>query len=229
MNKINIFVSHGKREKVQIVCGNAVKKMKKIGPYQSFLSLETPDNEIVISLQQYHRINSKFWWLILLCPVLFLQRFLLRYEREYIDDYFAGIKLDLRVNQNSSVYAKLNKVYSDSVSSKNFYPSFCRIQTQAPICRFEFNIDDIQNAELISAESQNNIFKNFIRKWRFVRLFPAVFTYTAIAGIFITYSVQNDVFSNSQSTMVLCVILFLLIVCLAVTFEKIMSFKPKFR
>lgn len=230
---VEIKVFHDKNEKIELIYlkKRLILKRNK-DKTQSSIIITTNSSNVNFCVRQFHPVNSMFWWVYLLFPIAFLQGYLLRYEKQYIDDYFAQINFKLITQNNCKVFLELKKHNTGVFFDKEFYVNIRKDQYHIEKVEgyyFDISIKDFYNCLL--QEFKSNVANKFINKWRLVRTLPAIISYGAFVIIPLVYIIKN-ILNQKLEFIGITSALIILSIALYVLFyiiKKIFSFIPRGR
>ena len=198
-----IDILHAKGDQCQIFdCEGkltAVSLSEKTSEKTCFDIMSEQDT-LDVYLEQRHPLKQKLWWYPLLIPICFVQNYLLKYEWLAVDDYFARLKVKIILQAETSYLTiKLDRISSDYLIEKTFYFNFRKDSHLVPRIRPYFCKFHLVKADNCIIEQYNlalPIDSIFLKRWRIVRIVPAVFTYGILIGTFIFYFVKEITFKN---------------------------------
>lgn len=180
------------------------------------------DNRILIT--QYHSLFTWHWWLYLLLPITFLQGFLLKYEREYIDDYFCTFFVKIKkITDLAEISISLNKIVNHKKADKNFYFTFRKdgIQNQEYYSTYYFKVYSQKGCVFTEYKYNKD---HFAFRWRTVRIFPVLFTYISIISVFLYETVNHNTLEFIASFVIIS---FFCIYIMFSDIKKVLAFKLK--
>lgn len=191
VNRIRLIVRHEKGEIVQLVDDKGVHKFYFFNESKdiSFFEKEIDKSREKIYIQQYHPLNSKFWWRSMLLPICFLQNYLLKYEYNFVDDYFAQSEL-LIIKETKNTDAEINlnmkKISQSKFVEKTFYFNLRKdsylVSKVRPYYN-KFELINVEGCKILNFKSDLPVSRRYLTRWKIVRLFPAVITYGALAAV----------------------------------------------
>lgn len=185
-----------------------------------------------ICIRQYHPLNTIYWWKYILLPIAFLQGFLLRYERKYVDDYFAQIRFKVINNNCGCVKLELVKAYTGEMVNKNFYANLRKdgyLTGKEQFYNYSFKILNCQNCSTLQVVKNMKVDRMFTVKWRIVRIVPAVFSYgLLVVGVqcYINQCISRS--GLTWNTLILFTPIVILLYLIVSDIKKIMSFHSKY-
>lgn len=196
VNYIKIIVHHEKGEIIQLVDNEGIHNFSHIDAIKEISVYKKPfiNSQEKIRIQQFHPLNSNFWWRSMLLPICFLQNYLLKYEYSYVDDYFAQLELLVvktpSANGDVTVNIELQKIYEKKLVEKSFYFSIRKDSYLIPKVRpyyYRFSLKDTEECKVKSFHRDLPVTRRYLSRWKTVRLFPAIITY----GAFIVFDLYE--------------------------------------
>lgn len=229
---ITITVYHNKNERIELCYQNKNYKLK-FDKYRlcSIVTVNSENLSDKICIKQSHPINSLFWWKYFMIPITFLQGYFLRYERQYIDDYYAQIEFCINSDSNCDIILNLNKNNLGVFVDKSFYINIRKdkyLINKVEAYNFSFYIKKVTNCIIKDIFYNKDVSKAFIFKWRLVRIIPAIFSYGALAFFpqyyFYEY-IKKGIFSID--IIILLSILIVTYHMIFIIFKKVINFNTR--
>ena len=180
---LTIRVKHPPREGVELLADYPLLSQTHEDALSTYV-LKTDKADTTVCIRQRHALNSWHWWLPMLCPIAFLQGAFMRYEHQYLDDYFAQIRLRVHSGADDGVIeVELGKQFTGQKADRGFYINFRKDQYLIPktdVYHFGFRVIGCDGCNISDQRTDMPVPKAFEWKWRAVRGFAALVTYGAL-------------------------------------------------